>query len=175
MPRLVIKSYVSGYWNQFCETLYISLLISNPVVENELYSDQRNYLKNLIFLAFSDGKLDELERALIHRIGIRRGLSEKQISKILHEVTNVGHISVPKTISEKADLLFDFMQILYADGHVTSQEIEFMHCVIDRFNLDISVIGRLIELFRYATPSQEEWLAFVDDISRGVREKAPAA
>lgn len=138
------------------------------VVETELYGNSRNYLRNLIFLAFSDGKMDELEKALIYRIGLKRGLAERQVNEILEDVTGVQQVSVPKTISEKADLLFDFMQILYADGHVTSQELEFMHVVIARFKLDISIIGKLIELFRYATPSQEEWLIFVDEISRKI-------
>lgn len=142
------------------------------VAKTESYNDNRNYLKNLIFLAFSDGVLDELERALIYRIGLKRGFREDQIADLLTHVSTSQQLSVPKTLSEKADLLFDFMQILYADGHVTTQEIEFMRCVITRFNFDTSIIGRLIELFRYATPTQEEWLSFIDDIS-GVRQNRP--
>lgn len=140
------------------------------VAEKESYNDNRNYLKNLIFLAFSDGEMDELEKALIYRIGLKRGFSEDQVDGLLSHVTTSQQLPVPKTISEKADLLFDFMQILYADGHVNNQEIEFMRCVISRFNLDAAIMGKLIELFRYATPSQEEWLLFVDNIS-GIKER----
>ena len=129
--------------------------------EHQRFAYKRNYLRNLIFLALSDGKLDEIEQALIFRIGMKRGLDEWQITEILTEELS-EEILIPESVANRMNLLFDLMQILYADGHVNTGEIEFLRSVISRSSLEEETMYDLLKLFEHNTPSPEAWQDFLN-------------
>jgi uncharacterized tellurite resistance protein B-like protein len=120
-------------------------------------------MRNLITLASTDGKLDEEERVLIQTIGQRRGLKEWQVAELLEE--NVEHeFFVPDTVGNRMNLLYDVMQIVYADGRVTSSEVTFVTNIIHALKLEPEVVDELIGLFQNHTPNAVEWNDFVENV-----------
>jgi uncharacterized tellurite resistance protein B-like protein len=122
----------------------------------------RDYLRNLIFLGFSDGKLDELESTLIFRIGQRLGLDQSEIIEIIGD--GVDTVFLPESFTERMNFLFDVMQVLYSDGHANREELEFVRLVVEQYGLSGTIMDKLINLFQYHTPTLSEWSDFVDTI-----------
>jgi hypothetical protein len=129
--------------------------------EHQRASYKRNYLRNLIALASSDGHLDEKEKALIHKIGLKRGLKMWQIEELLHD-SSTYEVFLPESLPNRMNLLYDIMQIIYADGEVSEEEMRFTENILHAFGLPVVLVSHLLELFRSDVPSQEEWLTFVE-------------
>src|SRR3989337_803816 len=93
--------------------------------EHQRTSFKRNYMRTLITLATLDGTLDEMEKTLIRKIGMKRGLKEWQIQQLLQETTPATTF-MPESLNNRMEMLYDLMQIIHADSQVNTAEIEFM-------------------------------------------------
>jgi uncharacterized tellurite resistance protein B-like protein len=131
--------------------------------EHQRTSFKRNYIRNLIALASSDGDLDQEETILIQIIGQRRGLKEWQIAELLQEKQK-HEFFVPDTIGNRMNLLYDLMQIVYADGKVTKHEITFVSNIIKALKLENETVQDLLDLFESNTPSPSEWNEFMESV-----------
>ena len=118
-------------------------------------------MRNLIALASTDGELDDEEKALIHVIGVRRGLKSWQVGELLEE--NIKHeFFIPDTVGNRMNLLYDVMQIVYADGRVSPSEIAFVTNIIHALKLEEEIVHELINLFESHTPTTAEWNDFIE-------------
>jgi len=132
--------------------------------EHQRTSYKRNYLRNLIALASSDGQLGPEEQEMIMSIGHKRGLKTWQIEALIIDPT-AHEVFLPETIGNRMNMLFDLMQIIYADHNVDRKEMEFLANIVEAFQLHPEVAGQLTRLFEKGTPTTDEWRAFVDTIS----------
>ena len=123
-------------------------------------------MRNLISLASTDGALDEDEKDLILKIGKNKGLKEWQINTLLEQDTQDHEVFLPETIGNRMNLLFDFMQIIYADGKVDSTEIAFLKSIVTDLKLRTEIVDHMVDLFQYGTPDHDEWKEFVEHVSR---------
>ncbi|HEY3405650.1 MAG TPA: hypothetical protein VGK59_19840 [Ohtaekwangia sp.] len=131
--------------------------------EHQRSTYKRNYLRNLICLASSDGFLDNEEKELLLKIGLKRGLKEWQINELIEDNDIAKHeVFLPESVSNRMNMLYDLMQIIYADNHVTQREMEFMTNIIQSFQLRPEIVMDLIRLFEAGTPSHDEWKEFVE-------------
>jgi uncharacterized membrane protein YebE (DUF533 family) len=138
--------------------------------EHQRYSYKRNYLRNLIALASSDGNLDWEEKMLIQTIGLRRGLKEWQIAELFEET--ISHeFFIPDSVSNRMNLLYDVMQIVYADGKVTKSEIAFVTNIINALQLESAVVQELLSLFETHTPTVLEWNDFMETVMEDDKKK----
>jgi|SRR5690606_7079778 len=131
--------------------------------EHQRLSYKRNYLRNLVALASADGTLDWEEKMLIETIGLRRGLKEWQISELLEDTTKYEFF-VPDSIDNRMNLLYDVMQIVYADGKVTKSEVTFVKNVITALNLAPEIVQDLISLFETHSPGPSDWNDFMETV-----------
>ncbi|HEY9046865.1 MAG TPA: hypothetical protein VIN08_13270 [Ohtaekwangia sp.] len=129
--------------------------------EHQRTSYKRNYLRNLICLASSDGQLDDEEKRLIQKIGQKRGLKEWQISQLIEDPGSC-ELFLPESVSNRMNLLYDLMQIIYADSLVNNHEIEFMVSIVEAFKLHPEIVTQLMKLFQNNAPSPSEWKEFVE-------------
>lgn len=123
---------------------------------------KRNYLRILIALACSDGVFDLEEKILIKTIGIRRGLTEGQVNELLEE-SSEHELFVPDA-SNRMNLLYDAMQVVYADGKVTEGEVAFVTNIISALELEPQIVQDLIGLFATSTPDTAQWNEFIEDV-----------
>ncbi|HYF67033.1 MAG TPA: hypothetical protein VD884_02805 [Ohtaekwangia sp.] len=131
--------------------------------EHQRTKYKRNYIRNLIALASTDGDLDYEEKRLILTIGLRRGLKEWQINELLEDTTN-HEFFVPDSVDNRMNLLYDVMQIVYADGKVTQSEINFVKNIILALSLETEIVQDLLNLFESHTPSPAEWNDFMESV-----------
>jgi len=141
--------------------------------EHQRTSYKRNYLRNLISLASSDGQLGAEEREMILGIGVKRGLKHWQVEALLDDPT-AHEVFLPETLNNRMNMLYDLMQIIYADNKVDVKELEFLASIVDAFHLRSDVTAQLTTLFEKGTPTAEEWREFVEGISSGVMHGQPA-
>jgi uncharacterized membrane protein YebE (DUF533 family) len=138
--------------------------------EHQRTSFKRNYMRTLITLATLDGTLDEMETALIQKIGLKRGLKEWQIQQLLQETTPATTF-MPESLNNRMEMLYDLMQIIYADNQINTAEIEFMTSLIEAFKLPADIIGQLTELFRNGVPAATEWREFATFVCEALRNE----
>ena len=131
--------------------------------EHQRTSFKRSYLKNLILLAATDGHMDDNELRLLYKIGKRRGLKEWQVIGILSD--NSPHqLFIPDSVASRMNLLYDFMEIVYADGYVNEREMYFINKTITAFNLPSKVSGELVSMFSKGSPNITEWSTFSSSV-----------
>jgi uncharacterized membrane protein YebE (DUF533 family) len=128
--------------------------------EHQRSSFKRNYLRNLIALASTDGSLDSGERSLIVSIGLRRGLKEWQINELLEE-TSKHVFFIPDSMGNRMNLLYDIMQIVYADGNVSKSELTFVTNILTSLEMDTQIVNDILDLFSSRTPTVVEWNNFM--------------
>ena len=141
--------------------------------EHQRTSYKRNYLRNLIALASSDGELGPEERQMILGIGQKRGLKPWQVEALLDELA-AYEVFLPESIGNRMNMLYDLMQIIYADDYVDIKELEFLANIVEAFQLHPDVTVQLTMLFEKGTPTHEVWREFVEEISAGVMQGQPA-
>ncbi len=124
---------------------------------------RRNYMKTLITLAFSDGFLDNRERDLLFMIGKKRGLSVWQVEDLIKE-RGEHPVFLPKSAVNKMRLLYDLLQIIYADGIVQENEKLYLDRVVLAFGFPPNLTYNLLNLFRSGIPSKEEWREFMNQL-----------
>jgi uncharacterized tellurite resistance protein B-like protein len=132
--------------------------------EHQRSTFKRNYIRNLIALASIDGNLDEEELNLIHAIALRRGLKEWQVNELLKD-TSEHTFFIPSSVGNQMNLLYDLMQVVYADGVVSDAERKFVRQIVSAFRLDKAVGEELLLVFQAGTPSIAEWNRFVEDVA----------
>ena len=137
--------------------------------EHQRTSYKRNYLRNLIALASLDGQLGPEEREMILGIGLKRGLKSWQIETLFNDPA-AHEVFLPESVSNRMNMLYDLMQIIYADNDVDVKELEFLANIVEAFHLHTDVTVQLTMLFEKGTPTTDEWREFVEGISTGVMQ-----
>ena len=131
--------------------------------EHQKSSFKRNYLKNLIALAASDGFLKEEEVALITKIGLRRRLKGWQIQQLLDD--KAGHeLFLPESVANRMNMLYDIMELVYVDRNANKNELVFIENLLSEFKLKTEIMDDLMSLFQHGTPSALDWREFVDSV-----------
>lgn len=134
--------------------------------EHQKSSYKKNYLRNLIALASSDGNLDEDEKALIVKIGVKRGLKERQSVELIEAFEKDPQpVFLPENIHNRINMLYDLMQVIYADNFVSHSEIDFLLNIVESFGLPADIVVEMINLFDEGTPDSLHWREFVEQIT----------
>jgi uncharacterized tellurite resistance protein B-like protein len=132
--------------------------------EHQKTAYKRSYLANLITLASADGHLDDAERDLIIKIGRKRGLKDWQITELLTDQSNKA-LFLPESISNRMEMLYDLMQIVYADNAVTMNEVKYITHIVHELKLRTEIVDQLVVMFSQGTPAHQEWREFVEYVS----------
>lgn len=126
--------------------------------EHQYLSYKKNHIKNLLALSKADGHMHEKEIEMLYKIGKRYGLKERQINSLI-ESDEPFEINVPDNFSDKMNILYDLVLMVYADGVVEKKEIAFCEDVVKKFGMKRPIVKWLIDdVFAIGTPPPpEEW------------------
>ena len=125
--------------------------------EFQYLSFKKKSLGNLIAIARSDGFMDPEEEKLLYKLGNRYGLKDRQISVMINNAKPYG-LYVPDTHREKMNMFYDIMQLVFADGVIATEEVDFCHEVAERFGYAPEIVPWLLRAFSGASvPSSDEW------------------
>ena len=134
--------------------------------EYQYLSYKKKHVRNLLALAHADGHLHDDEKALLYKIGEKYGLKKRQIDSILNSKKDV-ELHIPDSDDEKMDQLYDILLMVYADGVVDDNEVEFCKDMVNKFGYKEAMVDRLIQLFEKGDPSPQDW----DDVKHRLVEE----
>jgi uncharacterized membrane protein YebE (DUF533 family) len=103
----------------------------------------KKHLRNLVFLAKVDGKLNEVERDLIFRIGLKYGLKDYFIAELIEEVPDFD-FRLPASDYERFDQIYDLVQLMVSDGVIDDHELDFCVDMAERLGFRKAVVGVLV-------------------------------
>ncbi|WP_299117104.1 hypothetical protein [uncultured Winogradskyella sp.] len=83
-------------------------------------TELKSHFLRLYLIAFSDDNFDVLEMQMLYRFAQERGVTKEQLDNIL---LNPSHKpSIPETLEEKIEYLYDLALMIWADSVVTDDE-----------------------------------------------------
>jgi hypothetical protein len=165
--RIPVLQYLLKEPQNHIIKLSLSLLTSKQLkmtafFEHQKLNFKKDYLRNLITLASSDGNFDGTEKLLIHKIGLKKGLKEWQITALLNEDFS-REFFIPAETRNRYALLYDVMQLIMNDYRIDSREQEFLSYVLQKLDLE-HIKPMVIDLFKHGAPEPSEWNAFVEEL-----------
>jgi hypothetical protein len=113
-------------------------------METESRKKALSHFKNLLFISFSDGKLDEREQKLMFVYGNKMGLTEAELMQIFEHPEEID-IYVPASLHDKLDLLFDLVVIMAVDGDIVDEEMQACCLIAKQMGLNEEVIPLFLE------------------------------
>jgi hypothetical protein len=72
-------------------------------------------------MAICDDNFSSLELKALYKSAEERGISQKNLDEILLNPTN-SKLTIPESIEEKIDYLYDLTVMIWADGEVSANE-----------------------------------------------------
>ena len=136
--------------------------------EHQYLSYKKSHIKNLLALAKADGHVHAKEQKMLLKIGKRLGLKDRQVKELMDSDEKFTVI-VPDNFQDRMNVLFDVIQMVWADGVIEKKEIEFCESLVKKFGMKKGIVQWLLnEVFeKGVTPPQDEW----NDIKLEAKEK----
>ncbi|MBS1682590.1 MAG: TerB family tellurite resistance protein [Bacteroidetes bacterium] len=135
--------------------------------ENQYLSYKKNHIKNLLALAKADGFVHTKEQKMLFKIGKRIGLKERQVQELIDSKEKFT-VNVPDNFRDQMNVLYDVMQMVWADGVVEKSEIKFCEDLVKEFGLKKDIVKWLLqEVFEKGTPPPaDEWADLTKDAQK---------
>ncbi|MCF6406761.1 TerB family tellurite resistance protein [Chitinophaga filiformis] len=104
----------------------------------------KTHFLNLYHMALTDSQVDIRELETIYRIGEARGVGRSDIDALLLQPDSAS-FSVPETVLEKVDCLYDLCLIAWADGVLDEDERQTLELYCSRFGFRDENIASICE------------------------------
>lgn len=87
----------------------------------ERKQDKEHFI-HLIQIALADGKIEDSESEMLHRLGSKMGLTTPEIDNLLESNKKSSYIP-PYELSKRFSQLYDVVKMIFADGKTDDNEI----------------------------------------------------
>ena len=81
----------------------------------------KSHFLNLYSIALSDLEIDTTELELLYKFGELRGITKEEINNIIISPDKIK-FSIPESLEEKIEYLYEFAKMIWADGVVHNYE-----------------------------------------------------
>jgi len=120
--------------------LKLSIMSFFDLFKSQESRESLSHLKNLVAVAFADGRLEENEMAAIATVMSREGLSKSDFERCVKNPKGIKFIP-PKTPEKRLQNLIDMVALMMCDGNIdekemlvckiTAEALGFKHEIID--------------------------------------------
>ncbi len=125
---------------------------------NQITENLKAHFLRLYQMAICDDDFSALELKMLYRCAEERGIPSKNLDEILLNPINFKS-SVPQTIEEKVDYLYDLTVMIWADGVVSPNEYSAMQKYVVMFGFleenVTAIVDYLIEAVRIGKNKSE--------------------
>jgi len=104
----------------------------------------KSHFLNLYSLALADNEVDPSELEVLFEIGKHHGVSKEEIEKLLLNPDMI-EASIPNDTLTKVQHLYDFVQIILADGVVDDREKAALRNFCQNFGFEEQHIPQIME------------------------------
>ena len=88
--------------------------------KTEISLQLKSHFLRLYQIALSDENFNHLEMQLLYKFAEDRNISALELDKIL--TGSIGEITIPETLEERIEYLYDFALMIWADQKITEDE-----------------------------------------------------
>lgn len=81
----------------------------------------KSHFLRLYQIALSDENFNHMEMQLLYNFAEERGVSKMDLDSIL--TGSIGEVTIPETLEERIEYLYDFAQMIWADEKITEDEM----------------------------------------------------
>ncbi|CAI8858559.1 hypothetical protein [Chryseobacterium sp. IT-36CA2] len=125
---------------------------------SQITENLKAHFLRLYQMAICDDDFSSLELKMLYRCAEERGIPSKNLDEILLNPINFKS-SVPQTIEEKVDYLYDLTVMIWADGVVSPNEYSTMQKYVVMFGFleenVTAIVDYLIEAVRIGKNKSE--------------------
>lgn len=82
----------------------------------------KEHFVHLIQIALADGKIDENENRMLHKMGKKFGFTDPEIDKLI-ESTSITNYIPPYELEKRFEQVYNIMKVVLADGIVDENEM----------------------------------------------------
>lgn len=111
----------------------------------------KSHFLRLYQIALSDENFNHMEMQLLYKFAEERNISSSELDKIL--TGSVGEITIPESLEERIEYLYDFAQMIWADGEITDDELHALNKYCKKFEF---LEENITELSNYLLKSAKE-------------------
>jgi hypothetical protein len=130
--------------------------------EYEYLKFKKEYLKNLVAVANSTGKMSEEEFKYIYKVGERYELKPKHVDSILARKEELVP-NVPTSHESRINQLYDFINAMFSNTIDENKDITYLKKLTQTFGFKEALAEILIRYYK-ATPHLEgEWEKLVEE------------
>lgn len=126
----------------------------------------KSHFLNLYSMALADSKFDEKEIAVLYRLGEERGIAKEIIDAMLLNPPLLENLNTPNTISEKIIYLYDYAQMILADGIVHEDEINTLEKFCIKFQFEEKNITAIAQLLIEAAKNNISKTDLIDFVTQ---------
>lgn len=101
------------------------------------------HIRNLVTLAYSDGKFNERERELIKEVGLRSGLKEHEVDFIIERPETIP-FKAPANFRDKAEQFYDLVSIILTDDAIHDNELTICRLIAERIGFKPTAVDNVI-------------------------------
>ena len=105
----------------------------------------RSYLKNLVALAASDGRIDPSEMALLREAAGKAGVEDKELLEMLDSAQEFGYF-IPESYEDRETQLIQMLSMAIADGEFSESEYELCKMVAEKLDFTERELNLIIKL-----------------------------
>ena len=105
----------------------------------------RSYLKNLVALAASDGRIDPSEMELLRDAAGKAGVEENELAEMLDSAREFGYY-IPESYEDRETQLIQMISMAIADGEFSESEYELCKMVAEKLDFTERELNLIIKL-----------------------------
>ncbi|SFF95544.1 hypothetical protein SAMN04488033_11653 [Salegentibacter agarivorans] len=117
----------------------------------------KSHFLRLYQIALSDENFNHMEMQLLYHFAEERGIPKSELDSILTGA--IGEVTIPDSIEERIEYLYDFAQMIWADEKITEDEMTAFKKYCKKFEfLDENVeelTTYLLEKAKQGTPKSQ--------------------
>ena len=124
----------------------------------------KSHFLNLYSMALADTQIETIELELLYNIGAERGIEKRDIEQLILSPDKVK-FSIPDSLNEKIEFLFDLARIIWIDGKVDIYEEKALEMFCTKFGFldeNISALSQFLISEVKMSKTKEEIIEIVN-------------
>lgn len=131
--------------------------------KTEITAQLKSHFLRLYQIALSDENFSHLEMQLLYKFAEERNVSGEELDKIL--TGSIGEITIPETLEERMEYLYDFAVMIWADQKITEDELSTLKKYCRKFEFLDENVDALAEYLLESAKENKSKTEFLNELN----------
>lgn len=131
--------------------------------KTEITVQLKSHFLRLYQIALSDENFSHLEMQLLYKFAEERNVSGEELDKIL--TGSIGEITIPETLEERMEYLYDFAVMIWADQKITKDELSTLKKYCRKFEFLDENVDALAEYLLESAKENKSKTEFLNELN----------